>query len=752
MATYKVKSGDTLMDVCYNTTGSLRAINDIMNANGFDTYTPQLEAGRIIEVPDVVYNSEAVSVADARPFNSASLPFDNLNTQMEQLEFMLGDVGSIIYTFDGSKIAGKYLSLNANNTNEGYVNWGDGTPVEYIKTDGLFGHNYAAGTTGEVVVTFLGTSQYFGNVLRDSGLEVFKEALIKVDLTNADAACPSGMWNNGFYKCVYLTEVVGSFTGKPNIKSCNSMFMNCWRLASVPPQMFRGCPRLDDAGLCFMFTNLISTGDYMFADCPKLRDVHQAFSTTRIPSAVGAFQNCPTLTSLVNLFTDCNSLTDVTDVFKGCANVQLALRVFQNCAVLNPPVNVFDDCKKAYSFKECYNNLPAATNESPYTVVNGQKVHLWERTPELGFALPIQYDFCFTNSPHFADYANIPEAWGGPPKTENNVKLRCWPMMAQIVADPTTMMGVVYLNGEILGYNVVEKDTSNRLVMDLPLPTAITSVAGLYVVFYSEDDAIIGGSLALADNVAAPTEGAIYETYYNAGYGDNLPSIYPVFAPNNDLTPGIINSYFQPTYNVHIPSLGDFEVLGSEDVSDAVEITLQITELGWSYYLSSGSDLWINMQQKLETEHGISLSALDEDGCTLTLSVAIEGYVMTAPTIEFNTMRGSIMPILDFTYVPPPITKRTVTAVIYSHDIPHGKVASGTLRYLDSNGTYQELSFTNAAGLDPIRVPITEATVAKFTLSLKNVVISTGGECASVGYVIAAGTTDIDRAFYPDPI
>lgn len=652
MATYKVKSGDTLMDVCYNTTGSLRAINDIMNANGFDTYTPQLEAGRIIEVPDVVYNSEAVSVADARPFNSASLPFDNLSMQMEQLEFMLGDVGSIIYTFDGSKIAGKYLSLNADKNNKGYVNWGDGTPVEYIKTDGLFGHNYAAGTTGEVVVTFLGTSQHFGNVLQDSGLEVFKEALIKVDLTNADAACPSGMWNNGFYRCVYLTEVVGSFAGKPNIKDCNSMFMNCWRLASIPPQMFRGCPRLDDAGSCFQVAYLIPTGDYMFADCPKLRDAHFAFYGVRIRSAVGAFQNCPTLKVVVDLFTDCKSLTDVTDVFKGCANIQLAQRVFQKCAVLNPPVNVFDDCKKAYSFKECYNNLPAATNESPYTVVNGQKVHLWERTAELGFTVPQMYDHCFSDSPTFADYANIPEAWGGPPKTENNVKLRCWPMMTQIVADPTTMVGVVYLNGEILGYNVVEKDTSNRLVIDLPLPTAITSVAGLYVVFYSEDDAIIGGSLALADNVAAPTEGAVYETYYNAGYGDNLPSIYPVFAPNNDLTPGIINSYFQPTYNVHIPSLGDFEVVGSESVSDAVEITLQITELGWSYYLSSGSDLWIDMQQKLETQHGIPLSALAEDGCTLTLSVAIEGYVMTAPAIEFNTMCGSIMPILDFTYVP----------------------------------------------------------------------------------------------------
>lgn len=652
MATYKVKSGDTLMDVCYNTTGSLRAINDIMNANGFDTYTPQLEAGRIIEVPDVVYNSEAVEVANNRPFNSVSIPYSDLQKQMEMLEFMMGDVGSIIYTFNGSKIAGKYLSLNADKNNEGYVNWGDGTPVEYIKTDGLFGHNYAAGTTGEVVVTFIGTSQHFGNVLSDDGLKVLKEALIKVDLTNADAACPSGMWNNGFYGCLYLTEVVGSFAGKPNLKTCNAMFMKCNRLESVPEQMFRGCPRLDNCESCFEFAYQFHQADYMFADCPKLIQASKAFSFVRSTSAVSTFENCTSLKGVINLFIGCKLLTDVTNVFKGCTNIQLVSRAFQNCAVLNPPVNVFDDCKKVMFFKECYNNLPAATNESPYTVVNGQKIHLWERTPELGFALPTQYDFCFTNSPNFADYANIPEAWGGPPKTENNVKLRCWPMMAQIVADPTTMVGAVYLNGEILGYNVVEKDTSNRLVIDLPLPTAITSVAGLYVVFYSEDDAIIGGSLALADNVAAPTEGAIYETYYNAGYGDNLPSIYPVFAPNNDLTPGIINSYFQPTYNVHIPSLGDFEVVGSEDVADTVEITLQITELGWSYYLSSGSDLWIDMQQKLETDHGIALSALAEEGCTLALSVAIEGYVLTAPAIKFNTMRGSIMPILDFTYVP----------------------------------------------------------------------------------------------------
>ena len=639
------------MDVCYNTTGSLRAINDIMNANGFDTYTPQLEAGRIIEVPDVVYNSEAVSVADARPFNSASLPFDNLNQQMEQLEFMLGDVGSIIYTFDGSKLAGKSLKLNAKSDIDAYISWGDGTPLERVKQTDPPTHNYAAGTKGEIVVTFTGTSGG-GFGIAFNAATVFQEALLKVDLTNADAACPNGNWVRGFFSCVYLTNVVGSFAGKPNIKNINSAFSSTWRLVDIPPQMFRGCPNLEDVTAAFTYSLRIRNVDYIFADCPKLIEVPQAFAFMNILSAVSAFENCTSIKSVPDLFTKCEKLTDVTNVFKGCTNIELAPRVFQNCAVLNPPVNVFDDCKKAYNFNKCYNNLPAATNESPYTVVNGQKIHLWERTPELGFALPTQYDLCFADSPNFADYANIPEAWGGPPKTENNVKLRCWPMMAQIVADPTTMVGVVYLNGEILGYNVVEKDTSGRLVVNLQIPTSITSVAGLYVVFYSERDAIIGGSMALGDNVAAPTEGAIYETYYNAGYGDNQPSIYPVFAPNNDLTPGIINSHFQPTYNVHIPSLGDFEVVGSDNVADVVEITLQITELGWSYYLSSGSSLWIDMQQKLEIDHGIDLSALAEEGCTLALSVAIENYVMTAPAIEFNTMRGSIMPILDFTYVP----------------------------------------------------------------------------------------------------
>lgn len=640
------------MDVCYNTTGSLRAINDIMNANGFDTYTPQLEAGRIIEVPDVVYNSEAVSVADARPFNSASLPFDNLNQQMEQLEFMLGDVGSIIYTFDGSKLAGKSLKLNAKSDIDAYISWGDGTPLERVKQTDPPTHNYAAGTKGEIVVTFTGTSGGgFEMALTVTG-SVFQEALLKVDLTNADAACPNGNWLGCFFACTYLTNIVGSFAGKPNIENINSAFSSTWRLVDIPPQMFRGCPNLKDVTGAFGYSRRILNVDYMFADCPKLIEAPQAFSYMNLLSAVSAFENCTSLKSVVYLFKECKKLTDVTNVFKGCTNIKHASRVFQDCAVLNPPVNVFDDCKKAYNFKECYNNLPAATNESPYTVVNGQKVHLWERTPELGFALPTQYDFCFTDSPNFADYANIPEAWGGPPKTENNVKLRCWPMMAKIVADTTPIAGIVYLNGEILSYNIVEKDTSGRLVVNLLIPTSITSVAGLYVVFYSESDAIIGGSMALGDNVAAPTEGAIYEIYYNAGYGDNQPSIYPVFAPNNDLTPGIINSHFQPTYNVHIPSLGDFEVVGSDNVADVVEITLQITELGWSYYLSSGSSLWIDMQQKLETDHGIDLSALAEEGCTLALSVAIEGYVLTAPAIEFNTMRGSIMPILDFTYVP----------------------------------------------------------------------------------------------------
>lgn len=55
----------------------MAAIDQIMDSNAISTYTPTLQAGTTLTVPDVVYNSEAVQVANIRPFNSVSTVEDS---------------------------------------------------------------------------------------------------------------------------------------------------------------------------------------------------------------------------------------------------------------------------------------------------------------------------------------------------------------------------------------------------------------------------------------------------------------------------------------------------------------------------------------------------------------------------------------------------------------------------------------------------------------------------------------------------
>jgi len=50
--------------------------------------------------------------------------------------------------------------------------------------------------------------------------------------------------------------------------------------------------------------------------------------------------------------------------------------------------------------------------ETPYTVINGQKVHLYERYlyPDY-FETPIRSGGCFTNSSDVSDWKMIPDNW-----------------------------------------------------------------------------------------------------------------------------------------------------------------------------------------------------------------------------------------------------------------------------------------------------------------------------------------------------
>jgi phage tail protein X len=51
---YTVQQGESLWDVCFNSTGTLANLDIILTANSFTDWTPDLQAGQQILIPDSV--------------------------------------------------------------------------------------------------------------------------------------------------------------------------------------------------------------------------------------------------------------------------------------------------------------------------------------------------------------------------------------------------------------------------------------------------------------------------------------------------------------------------------------------------------------------------------------------------------------------------------------------------------------------------------------------------------------------------
>lgn len=108
-------------------------------------------------------------------------------------------------------------------------------------------------------------------------------------------------------------------------------------------------------------------------------------------------------------------------LFADCVNAQSFAMAFKRCSGLAcVPASVFDNNCRVISFEETFYGCNNVTGESPYTVVDSEKVHLYERKDYRGdFAVPSQHSECFHwefsyQSPtgrSWSDYSNIPESW-----------------------------------------------------------------------------------------------------------------------------------------------------------------------------------------------------------------------------------------------------------------------------------------------------------------------------------------------------
>lgn len=101
------------------------------------------------------------------------------------------------------------------------------------------------------------------------------------------------------------------------------------------------------------------------------------------------------------------------DLFANCLDAQNFSGTFAACGDLHfVPVGIFDNNRKATNFSNTFESCYSFGGNSPYTMIGGKKVHLYERKnyPE-HFATPTEHQNCFYACPSLYDFEEIPEDW-----------------------------------------------------------------------------------------------------------------------------------------------------------------------------------------------------------------------------------------------------------------------------------------------------------------------------------------------------
>jgi len=253
-------------------------------------------------------------------------------------------------------------------------------------------------------------------------------ALSSYELDEAERDCITSVYNWGktgltsmqsaFLGCSNLTSIVnddeGAFAG---ITSFSYAFDGCSSLSEIPAGLFKY------AKLAQEFSNLFSGCSSLteipaglFDKCTRMGHIGRAFEgcegLTEIPK--GLFDNCTQAYSFNSTFYKCKNLKEIpAGLFDNCPWADNFFGTFQNCESLTEiPVGLFDNSLRADTFSMTFAGCKNLTGESPYTVVDGKKVHLYERDGILGgFKKPEHGYNCFSGCSGLSDFSDILDNW-----------------------------------------------------------------------------------------------------------------------------------------------------------------------------------------------------------------------------------------------------------------------------------------------------------------------------------------------------
>ena len=178
-----------------------------------------------------------------------------------------------------------------------------------------------------------------------------------------------------FEGCVALTELPGGlFRSGTDIRTFEYAFSGCSGLTSVSTDLLEGCGSATEFSSIFLRCSALKAlPEGLFRPSPKAQRFFQAFhlsGLTAIPE---------------NLFAPCPDIQDVEAAFRECTRLTTL------------PAGLFDHNRRILNFTLTFWGCRNLRGESPYTLVDGRNVHLYERAsyPD-HFVAPTRYEGCFT--------------------------------------------------------------------------------------------------------------------------------------------------------------------------------------------------------------------------------------------------------------------------------------------------------------------------------------------------------------------
>ena len=254
-----------------------------------------------------------------------------------------------------------------------YIDWGDGS-VEYC-TSSFPSHTYGITEPQSFRVTISGkvTGLNSSNINTPSIIEVNQWG--NTGLTSM---------NNAFDNNTILQYIAGNTTGSfASVRDFSSSFNNCLSLKEIPGTLFLSCVNAVTFNSTFSACNsLNSLPADLFSSCTNAYAFQQTFkgcvNLKSIPEDL--FSSCTHITNLSGCFWNCKSLITIPEsLFNNCRELDSISEIFRECSKLeNAPIKLFDNNRKIRDIRIAF-YLTSLKGESPYTVINGKKYHLYER-------------------------------------------------------------------------------------------------------------------------------------------------------------------------------------------------------------------------------------------------------------------------------------------------------------------------------------------------------------------------------------